>query len=329
MDAGIIYANARIKALENNLLTTDKMFRMIDSDSLEDAVKVLTESNYGGGIVLDNPNKFENLLSGEADQVIKFIKEIMPKDMGIEIFFIKLDYHNAKALMKAKYHKIESSESMLYLQGTIDTQTLSENIKSDSYGDLYPEMRKALESIDRAFSEEEKSPRLIDVTLDKAYFKHAKQIAKKGSVIGRYLAALSDLTNISTFVRCRKAGLDYKFFFQGMVAEGELKEDFFKAIYEFSDEMVKEKFKYTSYRYLAETAIDTKGKALIEYETKTDDYLLSVFKNEKNDMFTVAPMAGYYLAKMTEIKVARMVLVCIKNKVDRLLIKQRLRELYA
>jgi vacuolar-type H+-ATPase subunit C/Vma6 len=57
--------------------------------------------------------------------------------------------------------------------------------------------------------------------------------------------------------------------------------------------------------------------------------LLNIFKSDKNDMFSVAPMAGYYLAKQTEIKVARMVLVCLKNKVDKLLIKQRLRELYA
>ena len=62
--------------------------------------------------------------------------------------------------------------------------------------------------------------------------------------------------------------------------------------------------------------------------TETDNYLLSIFKKEKNNIFSPAVIAGFYLAKLTEIKAARIIIVCLKNNVDKDIIKQRLRELY-
>ena len=46
-------------------------------------------------------------------------------------------------------------------------------------------------------------------------------------------------------------------------------------------------------------------------------------------MFAIAPIVGYYLGKLNEIKVLRVVLICIKNKVDVKEMKKRVRELYA
>lgn len=330
MDSGLIYANARIKSLENNLLTTDKMFRMIDASSLNEAVKVLIESNYGGGVVLDNANKFDNLLNSEIKHTNKFIKEIMPKGQGMEIFFIRLDYHNAKALMKSKYLKLDDYDSMLESDGLLDLEKLIDDIMSDEYKDLYSYMRKALEEIDIAFVNGDRSPRLIDITLDKAFFNHAKEITDKApSSIKKYFNALVDLINISSFFRCRRAELNYKFFEEGFVSGGKLNIELFENNYEQTDDIINEKFRYTEYKSIVSKAIESKEKALVDYETAVDNYLLQIFKNDKYDMFQIAPMAGYYLAKMTEIKVARMILVCIRNNVDKLLIKQRLRELYA
>jgi V/A-type H+-transporting ATPase subunit C len=329
MDAGIIYANARIKALENNLLTSDKLMRMIDAQNMDEAVKVLTESNYGGGVVPDNSNKFEALLQSESDKVAALIREIMPIGEGLEIFFLKSDYHNAKALMKGKYSGISSDSHMLLKHGYIDLEKLKDAIMTDNYRDLYPEMREALLKIDNAFVSGQRNPSFIDSSLDKAYYLHAERVTVKGAPsIKRYLKIEADLTNISIFFRMRRAGLNVKFFTESFIAGGELALEFFLPLYEGGDEVVREKFRYLSYRSLVEKAVEA-GRALTNYETAQDNMLLNIFKSDKNDMFSVAPMAGYYLAKQTEIKVARMVLVCLKNKVDKLLIKQRLRELYA
>ena len=46
-------------------------------------------------------------------------------------------------------------------------------------------------------------------------------------------------------------------------------------------------------------------------------------------MFSVSPIAGFYLAKTVEVKVIKLVITAVKNKVDKKLVKERLRELYA
>ena len=46
-------------------------------------------------------------------------------------------------------------------------------------------------------------------------------------------------------------------------------------------------------------------------------------------MFGVAPVAGYYIAKKTELKAVRMIAVLLKINADKSLIKERLREFYA
>jgi V/A-type H+-transporting ATPase subunit C len=68
---------------------------------------------------------------------------------------------------------------------------------------------------------------------------------------------------------------------------------------------------------------------MTEFDTARDNHILNIFKENKHDMFSVAPVMGYYLAKMNEIKVIRVVLVCIKNKVPQKEINKRLRLMYA
>ena len=68
---------------------------------------------------------------------------------------------------------------------------------------------------------------------------------------------------------------------------------------------------------------------MASYETAQDNFLLGIFAVNKTDMFSVAPILGYYLAKLNEIKVIRVVLVCIKTNVPRDQMRKRVRELYA
>lgn len=327
MDSGLLYANARIKSLENNLLSSDKLIRMVESKNLEEALKVLVESNYGGGVVLDNPNNFEELLQNEEKNLINFIREIMPKGTGLEIFLLKLDYHNAKALMKAKYSRIENPEFMMFESGTIDNEKLKDNIMTDNYSSFYEDMADAMKEIDLAFVNGDRNPRIIDNYLDKAFFNHIAQISKNiKSIMKSYIVALADLTNFSLLMRFRKAKLDVKEFEKSFVNGGKLDLSFFTKLFDQTNEVILEKFKFTDYKDLVNIAIN---KSLVDFETNVDNYFLNIFKDAKHDMFGISPMAGYYIAKSTEIKVARMVLVCLKNKVDKKLIKQRLRELYA
>lgn len=326
-DNSLVYSNARVKTLENGLLTVEKFNRMVFSDNLDEGVKVLFENNYGGGIIVEN-NDFDKLLSEEDRLLSVFVKECMPKNSGMESFLITNDYHNAKACCKAKYSGIEV-ESMLAPDGQIDAQMLKQAIFSDKYDALDKTMSDALLSIDIAFANGNRSPRLIDATLDKAMFKKVNEIAKKtkNKSIIDYWKSSADFANISSFKRCRKVNESLEFYKEGFVDGGELPISFFESIFESDNDAISEKFKYTTYKNVVGNLFDNGD--FIEFERHRDNFLLNIFKEKKNDIFTISPIAGYYVAKKTEIKVARMILICLKNNVEKGEIKKRLRDYYA
>ena len=65
MNDGLLFANAAVKTKESGFFGTEKLGRLIDSDSLADAVRVLAEAGYGGGSIPDDPDDFERLLRDE------------------------------------------------------------------------------------------------------------------------------------------------------------------------------------------------------------------------------------------------------------------------
>jgi len=70
-------------------------------------------------------------------------------------------------------------------------------------------------------------------------------------------------------------------------------------------------------------------EGLSVYETARDDFLLKIISKDKADMFSVAPVLGYYLAKINEVRILRVILVSIKNKIAPEEMKKRVRALYA
>lgn len=323
----LVYSNARVKTLENGLLTVEKFNRMVFADNLDEGIKILLENNYGGGVIVEN-NQFDKILSEEDRLLSEFVLECMPKNSGMELFLMTNDYHNAKACCKAKYSGIEV-ESMLAPNGLIDAQLLKQSIFSDKYDTLDKTMSDALITIDIAFANGNRSPRLIDATLDKAMYKKAYEIAKKtkNKSIIDYWKSSADFANISAFKRCRRVEENIDFFKSGFVDGGELSISFFESIFEVDNETISEKFKYTTYKNVVGNLFESGD--FIEFERHRDNYLLNIFKEKKNDIFTISPIAGYYVAKKIEIKVARMILICLKNNIEKSEIKKRLRDYYA
>ena len=324
----LVYSNARVKSLENGFLSQDKINRMVYSTSLEEAVRVLIESGYGAGTIADAYD-FEKILSAEDKKVAEFMAESIVPKMALETFLMKNDYHNAKAFMKAKYmHSSEDISYMLAPKGLVDIDELKAFVFNDNYSTLSPIMAQALSEIDAKRVMGDKSPRTIDVILDKAMYKDICKVLKasKAPSMVKYYKANIDFSNISNFIRYKNIGFDLKAYEQDFIEGGEIGFDTFKSLYDQPIDTLLEKLKYTTYAQVVESI---NPKDLVPFETAWDNYLIGIFKQDRNDVFSVAPLAGYYVAKKIEIKVVRMILILIKNKIDVNIIKQRLRDYYA
>lgn len=321
-NSSLVYSNARVKAMENTFLSNEKIVRMAYSDSLEEGVKVLLESAYGGGIIVETKD-YEALLQAEEKKVSEFILDAMPKDKGMESFLIKNDYHNLKALVKGKYMRLDNVDFMLMSKGLLDIDELKEKVLGDDYSGLSKNMSAALLAIDSARADGKLSPRFIDVTLEKVCYREIFAYLKKVKVpsILTYWQTDADFSNVSSYIRSARCG-NGELFRQGFIDGGKLDLSFF----EVEPSQFAEKLRYSPYAQIADCVKDLD---MVTFERIWDNTLLSVFKEKRNDIFTVSPIAGFYIAKKIEIKIVRMICILLKNDVDKDVIKIRLRELYA
>lgn len=330
----LLFATATIKSKENLLLNNEKFTRILESESLSDGVKILLEGGYGGGINLDNPFNYEKLLDNELISTIDFIRDIIPLNYGLESFFIKLDYHNAKSLYKAKHLKINDAAFMLAPYGMISAELINECIHKSDYSNLYAPMRDAFKDMDNKFLNAKVNPRYIDTTLDRAYYKDAliRLSSAKGdtTALKKYFIASIDTMNILTFLRLRKLNSPLSDLKESFILGGKINLESLEKIYEQNIELLIDTLRYTDYSVLSTSGVEEFNEyAYVNYEIKRDNYLMNIIKAERNNMFSIAPVVGYYLAKLNEIRVIRVILSGIKNGVDRELIKKRMRESYA
>lgn len=325
MKQGLIFASARAKAKELNLFTEERLHRMMEAKNIDDAVRLLAEANYGGGANVTAHN-FYDVLAEEERLVTEFIREAAPKGMGIECFFMRNDYHNLKVLLKGKYTNADYEE-MILPDGNYKFAELKEKFENNKLSFVNSYMGEAVQNIEKYFETNGISPRKIDVEVDKAMYKEiSSELAKKDAdkYIKEYFVTSVDAANIGTMFRTITLGQEYKFFEENFIPGGEIDVSSFK---ECGTDMAK-------LRKLVES---TKFKPLFvgvendlsEFETAKDNYLLKIFSTNKGDMFSVAPIVGYYLGKLNEIKVIRVVLICIKNNVSAEEMKKRVRVLYA
>ena len=91
----LIYVASIARSLENTLLGSEKITRMVFAESYEDALKILAESGFGnmseGGV--------DAMIAAEELKLARFMKEVGDLK-GMRSFALKNDYHNAKAFMK-------------------------------------------------------------------------------------------------------------------------------------------------------------------------------------------------------------------------------------
>ena len=324
-----IFSNARVKAKEVKLLNDSQIARLSEQESLEDAFKLLNE--YGYGLGCDNLD-FDTMFVNAEKELGKEFTELVVPESGLEAFLVEHDYHNLKAFLKLKYSgqllkdKKDEENSELYMtEGKYSLDVLTNAVAAGDVNSLSENMAKAIKTLE---SSETVTPHIIDVVCDKAMFAETVSVAKAGrrKELIKYFTSSIDIANISSFLRTKRADLDLKFFTEGFIGSGTLDKDFFTSAFEQSFEAFAEKLKFTPYGALVSVFV---SEGLARFEAECDNFKLDFFKKERREMFSAAPIAGYYLGKLTELKTLKLLVAKIKNKVDDDLIKQRMRGLYA
>lgn len=308
--------------MEPRLLTSQSVQRLFECTTLSGVFRTLTDMGFGTSSVAQGD--FDALFDSEQQKLNSFLEEFNV-DGALDSFLILKTSLDLKRILKAKY--TSKPYPKLGGGGYMDEEALVRLAESDEPTEeegADPILAAAVKAIKKLADGGKLTPRTIDCEIDRAayscIFAHLKS---RDALIKEYFRCKVDFANICSYLRCRRLSLDEEFFKQGYIEGGKL--DMYNIFGE--DEKLRALIKGTIYESATLKALD--GGEIHSFEAMADNALYKLVKEQREDMFSVAPILSYYLSRATEIKVAKLIVAGVKNGVSEDKIRERMRDLNA
>lgn len=218
-DTDYLSVSARIRAMENRLLTRARMDRMLEARTDDEAVKVLAECGYGEVPELSG-RTLDALVAQARGEVYRDLKAAVPDQRLVEVFQMKYDYHNAKVLLKAQAVGAEA-DRLLMDGGRWSAEAVREAFHRDDLKDFTDPFRRAVAQARETLSGGG-DPQLADFILDRAYFEEMRTAARESgsTFLEGYVRLLIDATNLRSMVRVSRMGKGSDFRMQVLIEGG-------------------------------------------------------------------------------------------------------------
>lgn len=330
VDTEYAYAVGRIRVIEKRLLNKNDFDRMIEAKTPEDALKVLLDAGYSSDEDTRGPYGYELLLKEEQKKVYRLLKEIAAEPEVFDLFLYKNDYHNIKALLKEEFSG-QNADSILVEPGTITGNRLRTLIRDRNFEELHPVLREAIEECIDIFNRT-KDPQVIDIILDRACFRQMKEAADASGYdfIINLVAAWIDIANIKTFLRIKSLGKSRDFLEKSLLPCGKIHHEVFLRNLDNPLDSFIDAFKNQPYESLCREGMENFKNTgnLTGFEKLSDNYIISLVRKALYIPLGIEPLIGYLIAKETEIKNARIVMVGKINNMPETIIRERLRDTY-
>jgi len=322
-DTDYLAISARIRAMENRLLTPERMNRMIEARDDGEAMKVLAECGYGEG------GSLESVLAQARADTLTDIARSVPDQRLVELFQLKYDYHNAKAIVKAQAMNVPA-ERLLLPGGRYDASDLLEGWQRE-------ELRGCSEAFRRAMAEaktvlaETHDPQQADLLLDRACY---REMADLADVLGSlflqgYVRLTVDVANLRTAVRVHRMGKEGDFLRRVLLPGGSVSE---QSLASARSEGLADVFRTGPLAQAAELGAKLAqpgGGSLTAFEKACDDAVTTYLTGARMVAFGEEPVVGYLYAKEAEMTAIRTIFAGRAAGLDGDTIRARLRMTYA
>ena len=148
--------------------------------------------------------------------------------------------------------------------------------------------------------------------------------------ITRYVKESIDITNIKTMLRVKKQDKDGKFLQSVIIPGGTLDNNLLITGLNEGLETFIGKISRSPYAKVLTSILEeySYNGSISSLEVLYDNYIMNHARDAKRINFGPEPIIAYIIAKETEIKIVRIIMVGKVNKVDVKVIRERLREVY-
>lgn len=324
-DTDYLAVSARIRAMENRLLTRERMDRMIEARDTAEARKILSECGYPDNAALP----LEQVLAQVRAETLRDLTAAVPEPALVEIFGLKYDYHNAKALVKAQAMG-SSPERLLQPGGRYAPELLLNLWQQEELKGCSEVFRRAVEQA-KELLKQSRDPQQADLLLDQACYEEMGQLARSMSseFLMGYVRLSVDIANLRTAVRVARMGKESDFLRQVLLQGGNVSA---QAILAVRPEGLGEVFQSSALAQAAQLGakLTTPGSgALTAFEKACDDALTEYLARAKRIPFGEQVVIGYVYAKEMELTAIRTIFAGRAAGLDPQTIRERLRETYA
>ena len=326
-DTDYLTISARVRAMENRLVTRERMERMVEARSDDEAVKVLAECGYEELPALTNRG-LDELLSAARAALYRELGGAVPDKRLVELFQMKYDYHNAKALVKGAAVGADA-DRLLMEGGRWSAAQVKEAFQRDSLREFTGPFRRAVVQA-RETLNGGNDPQLADFVLDRAYFAEMAETARAvGSpFLEGYVRLLIDAANLRSAVRCARMGKGSEFLSQVLLPGGSVSEQSIAAA---RADALGELFAAGSLAQAAQLGAKLAhpgAGAMTDFERACDDAVTAYLASERRVPFGEEPVVGYLYAREAEFTAIRTILSGRMAGLDADTIRERLREAY-
>lgn len=319
--------SAMLRAREPKLLSREKAERMLDAATFEDAAKLLTDCGYEDLSQMD-AGQIEESLEKHRAKIFEELGRFCPESRLVDLFKLRYDYHNAKAILKAEAMG-QDPKRLLSDSGRIPGGKLLEIYNEDKRA-MLPETLAAAMAEAKTVLARTANPQLSDFVLDKAYFAELEAMAKQldSSFLKGYVALLIDSSNLRSVVRTLRMGKNQDFLSEVLVPGGNVgverlaaagDKDSLAALYSHT---VLEKAGALGAECLS-------GGSMTAFEQACDNAVNTYLKGAKLVSYGCEPVIAYMAAVEGEITAIRMILTGRLAGIAPQVIRERLRDMYA
>jgi V/A-type H+-transporting ATPase subunit C len=325
-DTDYLFLSSRIKAMECHLLSRERMERMLEAPSNEDAAKVLQECGYAE-MPQVGEQALEQVLAEQRQKTFDDLRSAAPDQSIIDVFQVKYDYHNAKTILKAEAMGADPAPLLMDI-GRVPAAKLAEGIRASDLRGVPAILQSAVLEA-RSVLNTTGDPQLADFVLDRAYFEDMLQIAQhSGSAfLEGYVRINIDSANLRSVVRTLRMGKSTDFLKGVLFRGGNV--DVNRILNTVGSGSLEDLYATSVLHSAAEAgSAALNGGALTRFEKLCDDAVVQYLSGAKLVAFGEAPVIGYLAAKENELTAVRIIMTGRMAGLDTETIRERLRDSY-
>ncbi len=325
-DTDYLAISARIKAMETGLLSRERMEQVLEARTDEEAVKILQECGYPE-LDARSPEAMDAALSAAREATLSDVLDGAPDPRYIDIFKLKYDYHNIKAVLKAAAMNT-SPDSMLMDMGRVPAAELKEAVLAGRLDEL-PESLAAAAAEARETLDATRDPQLSDIVLDRWCYREMADVAEAtgSAFLAGYVKIQIDAANLRALVRTLRMGKSGEFLKTVLLEGGSIGADAVAAAGNSGG--LQELYGPTALQAAAEAGAEAlRGGPLTDFEKLCDDAVGEYLAGAQFVPFGEAPLLGYLAARETEYTNIRILLMGRGAGLPAGVIRSRLRRGY-